>query len=160
MNTNIKNFDAKNPNFAARLIIFALSVLALIGVRFPESADVIADNITNGLSTGGYFALIAVLGISVVMPIVNFIRSKPSLTFKSVALTLVGSPNFWIYLGNFIFGLVILLGVKIPGGTADEIVGAVYGKDWTGLLLIAVSNIFDPLIRYFRDRKNELPVVA
>lgn len=160
MNTNIKNFDPKNPNFAARLIIFALSVLAMIGVKFPDSPTVIADGITNALSGGGYFALITVLGISVVMPIVNFIRSKPALNFKAIVLTLIGSPNFWIYLGNFIFGLVILLGIKIPAGTADEIVGAVYGKDWTGLLLIAVTNIFDPLIRYLRDRKNELPVVA
>lgn len=160
MNTNIKNFDAKNPNFAARLIIFALSVLAMIGVKFPEAPGVIADNITNSLSGGGYFALITVLGISVVMPIVNFIRSKPALNFKTIVLTLIGSPNFWIYLGNFIFGLVILLGIDIPTGTADEIVGAVYGKDWTGLLLIAVTNIFDPLIRYFRDRKNELALAA
>lgn len=158
MNTNIKNFDSKNPNFAARLIIFALSILAMIGVKFPEASDVIADNITNSLSGGGYFALIAVLGISVVMPIVNFIRSKPNLNFKAIVLTLIGSPNFWIYFGNFIFGLVILLGINIPGGTAEEIVGAVYAKDWTGLLLIAVANIFDPLIRYFRDKKNELSV--
>lgn len=160
MNTNIKNFDAKNPNFAARLIIFALSVLAMIGVKFPDSPDVIADNVTNALSGGGYFALITVLGISVVMPIVNFIRSKPTGNFKAIILTLIGSPNFWVYLGNFIFGLVILWGVQIPNGTAEQIVGAVYAQDWTGLLLIAVANIFDPIIRYLRDKKNQLAVAS
>ena len=151
-----KNFDSKNPNFVARVSIFALSVLALVGVKFPDDPGAIAEQLSNTLSGGGYFAVVSVLGISVIMPLINFVRSKPKLSFKAVAANLFGSPNFWVYLLTFALGFVVLFGVDImPEQTSEDVVGAVYAKDWTNLLIICVTNIVDPVIRYFRDKRDQ-----
>lgn len=145
-----KNFSASNLNFWARLLIFVFSVLALIGIKFPDSAEGLATGITTALSGTGFVSVIGILVVSVIMPIINFVRTKPKLTAASV----LGSPNFWIYVLSFAFGVAILFGIQIPDGTAEQVVGAIYQKDWSGLFTIAVVNILDPLIRYFRDLRN------
>ncbi len=152
----MKNFDSQSPNFIARVLIFILSIFTLFGIQLPEAPEAISTNIINALSSGGYFALISIIGISVIMPVVNFVKSKPMLDFKSAVLSLVGSPNFWIYLGNFVFGMIILYGIEIPAKTAEQLTGAIYSKDWTSMLVIAITNIFDPIVRYLRDKKNQL----
>lgn len=150
MNSTTKNFSASNLNFWARLLIFFLSVLALIGIKFPENAEVLATKITTALSGPGFVAVIGILVVSVIMPIINFIRTKPKLTPAAI----FGSANFWIYLLSFVFGIAILFGIQIPDGTAEQVIGAVYQKDWSGLLTIAIVNIVDPFVRWFRDKRN------
>ena len=145
-----KNFDASNLNFWARLLIFILSVLTLIGVKFPDSPQVIGEQVTTLISSSGFYAVLGILAVSIIMPIYNLIRTKPKIT----AATVFGNPNFWIYLLSFLFGIGVLFGVGIPDGTADQIIGAIYSKDWVGLATIAFTNIIDPLIRWFRDKKN------
>jgi len=144
-----KSFSASNLNFWARLLIFVFSVAALIGIKFPDTPTDLAVDITNSLSTSGLISVIGIIAISVIMPIYNFIRTKPTLTAAAV----FGSPNFWIYALSFLFGVAILFGIQIPDGTAEQVVGAVYQKDWTGLFTIALTNIIDPIIRWFRDKR-------
>ena len=145
-----KNFTASNLNFVARLAIFNLSVLAMIGVNFPDSPEAIAGQISTSLSSGGVTAVILIVAVSVIMPIYNLIRTKPKITLASV----IGNPNFAIYAGTFAFGMLILLGINIPEGTAEELVGAIYAKDWSALISIASANVLDPIVRYFLDKKN------
>lgn len=145
-----KNFTATNPNFIARIIIFLLSVAALVGVQFPSSPEAIADNIVTTVSSGGLVAVAGILLVSVVMPIYNLVRTKPKITIS----TIVGSPNFWIYFFSFVLGSLVIWGINVPDGTAAEIVGAIWAKDWSALAGVAFTNVIDPIIRYFLDRKN------
>lgn len=145
------NFSASNPNFWARLLIFVFSVLALIGIKFPDNPTAIATDITTSLSTSGFVAVLGVLAISVIMPIYNFIKTKPKLT----AAAIFGSPNFWIYLLSFVFGVAVIVGINVPDGTSEQVIAAIYAKDWTALFTVAMTNIVDPLIRWFRDRRND-----
>ena len=147
-NSTKVNFTASNPNFIARLLIFALSILALIGVQFPTGAEELTEQITTTISTSGFYSVIGLLAISVIMPIYNLIKMKPKITLSSI----IGNPNFWIYAGTFFFGILVLVGINIPEGTAEALVGAIYAKDWAGLFTIALANIIDPLIRFFKDR--------
>jgi uncharacterized membrane protein len=138
-------------NFWARLLIFAFSVLALIGIKFPDTPENMAYEITNMLSSAGIVAVIGILAVSVIMPIYNFARTKPNVRLSDV----FGSPNFWIYVLSFLFGIAVLFGINIPEVTSEKLVTAIYAKDWTGLIVIAVTNILDPVIRWFRDKKNK-----
>lgn len=145
-----QSFSAANPNFWARLLIFFFSVVAMLGVQFPQSPDVLTGNILNTLSQGGTYAVIGVLVVSVIMPIVNLIRTKPKITIY----TLIGSPNFWIYTATFVAGILVLFGIKVPDGTAEAMVSAAWVKDWGALFSIAITNLLDPIIRAFVDKKK------
>lgn len=145
-----KNFSASNLNFWARLLIFVFSVLALMGIKFPSDPTTLATDISTSLTTSGFIAVSGILIVSVLMPIYNFVRTKPKISFWS----LVGSANFWIYAGSFLFGLAVMLGINIPSGTAELLVGAAYAKDWTALFSIALANVLDPLVRWFMDKKK------
>lgn len=148
--TQKKNFTASNPNFWARLLIFAFSILALIGIKFPSDPTDLATSITTTVSGPGFIAVIGILIVSVIMPIINFVRTKPKITAANV----FGSANFWIYLGSFAFGILVLFGINIPEGTADQIVAAIYEKDWNALFTVATVNILDPFIRWLKDKKT------
>lgn len=154
--TQKKAFDATNLNFWARLFIFVLSVLALIGVHFPDTPTDTAISITTSLSSGGFISVLGVLAVSVFMPVYNLIRTKPKITLASI----IGSPNFWIYFGSFVFGLAVMTGIHIPDGTAEQLVGAAFAKDWSALFSIALANIVDPIVRYFIDKKNAQSVLS
>jgi len=146
-----KNFSASNLNFWARLVIFILGLLATIGIRFPQDPVSLGTDIVSTLSTGGWYSVLGLMAVSVIMPIYNFIRSKPKISL----MAFLGSPNTWLYLATFLVGVMITLGINVPEGTGEAIVGAIYGKDYIGLVTIMATNILDPLIRWFRDRRNE-----
>lgn len=59
-----------------------------------------------------------------------------------------------IYAASFALGLLVMIGINIPDGTAAQLVGAIYAKDWGALVTLAFANIIDPIVRYFLDRKN------
>lgn len=143
-----KFFSAANPNFWVRLVIFVLTILASLGVNFPSNPDVLGPDIVTTLSSGSIYAIIAVMGLSVLMPIINFFRASPRPNFWEF----LGSPNTWIYVATFIAGLLIMIGINIPEGTGAALVGAIYAKDWAALISIAATNILDPLIRWWKDK--------
>jgi hypothetical protein len=145
-----QNFSSSNPNFWARLLIFAFSVIALLGVQIPESPAMLTDKIVTTISGGSAYAVIGILIVSVLMPIINFVRSKPKLDLYAI----IGSPNFWIYFASFVLGCLVLLGIDIPDGTAEQLVGAIFAKDWGGLATVAFVNLADPFIRWWRDKRQ------
>ena len=146
-----KNFSATNLNFLARLLIFVLSIGASFGIQFPADPTTLGTDIATTLTTGGMYAVIAILAVSVIMPVVNFIRSKPGTRWLEV----LSSPNTWIYVANFLLGMLILNGVAIPDGTSEALVGAAFAKDWAALFTVAGANIIDPFIRWLRDKRNK-----
>lgn len=148
--TTVKQFDKNNLNFWARLVIFFLGLLTVIGVKLPESPEALGEQITTTISTSGFYAVLGIIAVSLLMPIYNLIRTKPKITAASV----FGSPNFWIYLGSFVAGILILVGINIPEGTASEVVSAIYAKDWTLLTTLILTNILDPVIRWFADKRK------
>ena len=151
MQVNKKNFDAGNLNFWARLAIFVLGLLATLGIQFPQDPVSLGTEIVTTLTTGGWDSVLGLMAISVIMPIYNFIRSKPKLSLAAF----LGSPNTWLYLATFLVGIMLTFGIKIPEGTGEAIVGAIYAKDWSGLISIMAINIFDPIIRWLRDKRNK-----
>lgn len=144
-------FSASNPNFWARLVIFVLGLLTALGIDFPQSPETLGTEITTTISSSGFYAVLGLMAVSVIMPIYNFIRSKPKLS----AAAFFGSPNTWIYIGSFVGGLLVLIGINIPDGTAEAIVGAAYAKDWSALISIMAANILDPFIRWLRDKRTK-----
>ena len=72
-----QSFNAANPNFWARLLIFAFSVLSIIGIEFPKNPTELATDIISQLSTTGLVGLIGIIAISVIMPIYNLVRTNP-----------------------------------------------------------------------------------
>lgn len=147
-------FSAANPNFWAGLLITILGVLGIMGIKFPLSPEQTGEQIVTTITGGGFYAVIGILITSVIMPIVNYVRSKPT---PSV-VALLGSANTWIYIGSFILSVVVLFGIQIPAGTADGIVGSIWAKDWAGLITIVITNLINPLVRWFRDKRNQPPV--
>jgi hypothetical protein len=65
---------------------------------------------------------------------------------------ILGSPNFWVNVASLVFAAAIMGGIMIPQGTAEEVVGAIYGRDYTSLAIILFTNVINPLVRFFRDR--------
>lgn len=150
------NFSASNPNFWARLLIFVLAIAARFGIQFPSSPEVLGPDIVTTLTGGSLYAIIAILAISVIMPVVNFIRAPSGIKLWDV----ISSPNTWVYVLTFLLGLLVMKGVPIPDGTAEALVGAAYAKDWAALFTIAGANVIDPFVRWLRDRRNKAAAMA
>lgn len=146
----IKNFDAANPNFWARILISGLGLLAVLGIKFPSNPEVLGTDLANSFTNGGLYAVLGIITISVLMPIYNFVRSKPKVNL----VAFFGSPNTWIYLVTGAFALLMYFGISIPGGTAEALVGAIFTKDFGGAITIIALNVLDPIIRWLRDKKN------
>lgn len=151
-----KNFSASNPNFLASILIFLLSVGTGLGIKFGGSPDVVSGEITSAFGTGSLIAIISIMGISVIMPIYNWVKTKPKVSFFQV----IGSPNNWVYFGTFLFSLAMLIGIEIPAGTSEAIVAAIVDKNWEQLFAVGFTNILNPLIRWWRDRKQDAELAA
>ena len=147
-----KAFTAGNPNFLASIIIFILSLLASLGVKFAGTPDAVTGEVISAFGTGSVIAIISILAISVGMPLYNFFKTKPKVNF----MEFLGSPNTWIYLGTFIVSLLMLLGINIPANTPGDIVAAIVDKNWEQLIGVAIANILNPLIRWWRDRGTQI----
>lgn len=145
-----KAFDTKSPNLWAQLVIAILGLLGIMGIQFPASPDQLGNEIVTTLSNGSLFAVFSLMGVSVIMPIVNYIRSKPKPTLAGF----FGNPNTWIYIVTFVLGLLVLRGISIPAGTADALVSAAFAKDWIALINVVAVGILSPFIRWLIDRKK------
>lgn len=148
MLTTIKNvFSAKSPGFLYTVIVLALTALAAAGVTFPGSPDEITGNIVTGLSQSGIWAVSGIILTSVLFPFYN--AYKKGLAWYNI----LGSTATYIALGNAVFGGLLLVGIMIPDGTAEAIVGAVQQKDWGNLFNLFLVNILTPLIRWIKERR-------
>lgn len=146
-----KNFQASNLNFAAQAVIFLLGVLTLLGIEFPQSPEQLGPEIVTTLTGKNYAMVFSVMVISFLMPIWNWAKAKPNVKFISV----VGSLNFWVYLVTFVSSVLALFQIPIPQSALHDLVVAVYDKDWSSVLNIAIVSILSPLFRWFKDKKTE-----
>jgi len=150
----MKNFSWSSKNLWMQVIILTLSIVAGLGVELPANPADIAGSIVNTLSTSGVYAVAGILIVSVIGPVYNFIRTKPKLTLSGV----LGDPNNWVYFGSFAVSLLVMVGINVPGGTAEQVVNAIFVKDWAALVTLIFGNLISPLIRYFIDKNKTATV--
>lgn len=142
-------FDVKSPAFLYSAIVAALTVLAAAGVTFPDNPADIAGELTNLLSTSGFWALIGVAVSSVFFPIYNAWK-KGDLTFKGV----FSSTLTWVALAVLFFDALALFGLSFPPGTAEQLVYFIAAKDWGSLISMFTSVILPTVVRYIKDRRQ------
>jgi uncharacterized membrane protein len=64
------------------------------------------------------------------------------------------SNNWWLSFANIAASLLLLVGVNLPPETSDQIVGAIFQKDWWALATLAFTNLLLPIIRRFVEQRN------
>jgi hypothetical protein len=150
-----KAFSLSSKNLWFQVTLLLLAIAAGLGINFPSSPEAIAGDIVNTFTNSGIYAVIGILVVSVIGPIYNFIKSKPKLSLKAF----VADANNWVYIVSFLASGAILLGINIPAGTAEQLVAAVFARDWAGIASVAVGSIVVPLVRYFIDKAaNSEPI--
>lgn len=146
-NNKTQKFSATSSNFLVNILNTILAIVAMAGVTFPTDPATITGDITNTLSTSGWIAAVGLIALNVLSPIYHaFLKGSFSL------VGILSSSNFWIQIGSLIASGLLLLGLSFPAGTVDQIVGAVYSKDWGTLAVILFTNVLNPLIRFFKDK--------
>lgn len=144
-----KVFDKKSPGFLYTLIVSILTILAIAGVQFPENPADIAGELSNLLSTSGFWALIGVAVSSVFFPIYNAWK-KGNLSLKGI----FSNTLTWVAIAVLGFDALALIGLKFPEGTAEQLVYAVFAKDWSALISMLVTTILPAVVRYIKDRRD------
>lgn len=144
-----KAFNSSNPNFIAMILVAIFGLAASAGIQFPSDPAALSDKIVNTFNGGGYFALIGVLSISIIMPVYNYIREKEYPTFREF----FSRMNTITYLIFFVLSLVGLFGIPVIPTNSDDIAVAVYSKDWVSAIGLIFTSLLQPLFRYFLDRR-------
>lgn len=147
--TSKAKFDAKSPGFIASITSVILAALAATGVEFPQDAQALAGDFETTLNTGGILAVTGLLVSSIVFPVWNFKKKGGKVNGKAI----ISNTTFWVSAVTALLGTALLFGFTVPDGTADQIVAAVYAKDWGVLISILGLHIVNPLIRYLKDQK-------
>lgn len=144
-----QNFDPKSPGAVYSLATLVLTILALLGIGFPDSIANISGQLQTSIQGGSYFALIGIVGGSVLFPVWNLIQKKQKLNWKN----LFGSTANVVALGNAFLGVVALTGFYLPDGTVEQIVAAVTVKDWGALASVIINTVIVALVRWVKDKK-------
>lgn len=144
-----QNFDPKSPGAVYSLATLVLTILALLGIGFPDSIANISGQLQTSIQGGSYFALIGIVGGSVLFPIWNLIQKKQKLNWEN----LFGSTANVVALGNAFLGVVALTGFYLPSGTVEQIVEAVTVKDWGALASVVINTVIVALVRWVKDKK-------
>lgn len=144
-----QNFDPKSPGAVYSLATLVLTILAGLGIGFPDTIANISGQLQTSIQGGSYFALIGIVGGSVLFPIWNLIQKKQKLNWKN----LFGSTANVVALGNALLGVVALTGFYLPDGTVEQIVAAVTVKDWGALASVVINTVIVALVRWVKDRK-------
>jgi len=154
MTNNLKTsgkvvFDVSSPGFLYSVIVAALVVLAAAGVQFPDDPATTAGELTNLLSTSGFWALIGVAASSIFFPIYNAWK-KGALNFKGI----FSSTLTWVAIAVLAFDALALIGLHFPPGTAEQLVYAVYAKDWSSLISMFFTVILPVIVRYIKGKRG------
>jgi ferric iron reductase protein FhuF len=147
-------FDPKSPGFIASITYAILAAFAATGIEFPKDPAQIAGDFETTMSSGGIFAITGMLISAIIFPIWNFIKKGG----KIDARLILSNTTFWVSLVTAILGFAALYGFTVPDGTAEQIVSAMYAKDWGVLLSVLALNILNPLIRFLKELKDIEPV--
>lgn len=149
MATTKQKFDASSYPFLYSLIIAFLTMFAATGVKFPGSATDLAGQITTGLSSGGFYAIVGVIITSLIFPLFNFfVTLKGKFSFSTV----FSKTSTWIAWGNAALAGVALTGFTLPDGTVEQIIGAVQAKDWMALISIFALTVGNTILRYLKKQ--------
>ena len=140
-------FNPASPGFLYSLIVAALTIFAATGVNFPAEPGEIAGELTNLLSTGGFWALIGVAVSSVFFPLYNA-WDKGQLNFSGI----FSSTLTWVALAVLALDALALFGLNFPAGTAEQLVGMVFAKDWSALASMFFTVILPTIVRFIKDR--------
>ena len=146
-------FDPKSPGFIASITYAILAAFAATGIEFPKDPAQIAGDFETTLSSGGIFAVTGLLVSAIVFPIWNFTKKGGKINAKLI----LSNTTFWVSLVTAILGFAALYGFTVPDGTAEQIVSALYAKDWGVLLSVLAINILNPLIRFLKEVKDIEP---
>lgn len=153
-------FSWSSSNLWVNLVTFVLAGFALAGVELPENPNSLSTEIVTLVKGGGYIAVIGIIILNVANPLYHAVI-KSAFNLKAM----LGSPNFWVNLGSLAASAVAAFGLAFPDGTIEQIVGAIYAKDYSALIFLLIANIGNPLIRWFREKKKadegeDTPVAA
>ena len=148
-------FSAKSPNLWINVLNFVLATIAIAGVELPANPQSISTDIVNTLSQSGYIAVAGIVLLNVANPI-YYAFIKNSFNFKAI----LSSSNFWIQAGTLGVSLLVLLGLVIPDGTVEQVVGAIYANDYSGLVVVMFTNIVNPVIRWLKNRNQKALATA
>ena len=143
-------FNAGSPGFLYSVVVFILTALATIGVSFPQSPEIMGQDLITTLSTGGIVSVIGIIVASLVFPIWN--AAKKGFTWKN----LWSSSLTWVGIVGILFSALALTGFSLPDGTAEQLVTAVMSKDWTALSGLFGTVIVPTFIRWLKDRNPEV----
>jgi hypothetical protein len=144
-----QNFNPKSPGAIYSLATLVLTILAGLGIGFPDSIANISGQLQTSIQGGSYFALIGIVGGSVLFPIWNLIQKKQKLNWAN----LFGSTANVTALAYAALGVIAMTGFYLPNGTVEQIQVAVEAKDWGALASIVVGTVLTALVRWFKDRK-------
>ena len=142
-------FDASSPGFLYTVIVAALTILAISGVQFPDNPEDTARELTNLLSTSGFWALIGVAASSILFPVYNAWK-KGNLTFRGI----FSNTLTWVALFVLFFDILALFGLNFPPGTAEQLAYAIYAKDWTSLTSMLLTVILPAVVRFIKDKNK------
>jgi hypothetical protein len=154
-----KVFDPKSPGFIYSIISFILVLLAAAGVSFGQDTPTLAGEITTTLSTGGVWALGALLFSSFIVPVWNAFKSGAT-TLKGLWNALRSSWLTWIALANAFFSALAIYGFVLPEGTIEAGFEAVRTKDWMALFALLGQTVIPTIVRYFKQQKLNDPVLT
>lgn len=149
-------FDPKSPGFIASVTYVILAALAATGVEFPQDAQTLAGDFETTLNTGGILAVTGLLVSSIVFPVWNFKKRGGKISGKSI----ISNTTFWVSAVTALLASAVLFGFTVPDGTADQIVAAVYAKDWGVLISVLGLNVINPLVRFLKDQQAAIQAGA
>jgi hypothetical protein len=138
-------FSASSPGFLYSVIVAALTIFAAAGVSFPASPGEVSGEIVTLLSTGGFYAILGVLAASVAFPLWNAYQ-KGALSFHGV----FSSSLTWVAIVVAIFSGLALVGLDFPDGTAEQLVYAVFAKDWVALAGVFFNAVLPTVVRFIK----------
>ncbi len=142
-------FDVKSPGFLYTVIVSLLAIFAASGVEFPDKPAELANDITTVLSSGGWYALVGIIVSSVLSPLYNAYK-KGALSLKGI----FGSTLTYVALFNIAFSALALIGFSLPEGTAENLVYAIFAKDWSALASILFGTILPAVVRLIKDKNT------
>lgn len=150
-------FNWRSPHFWLGLLSLLFGAGAVAGISFPSNPGELAGHIVTTISQNGFYSVLGLLAVSVVGPIVVFIQNGgPKITWSQF----FGSTALWIYVGGFVASILIVIGIEIPAETPEQIVAAIYAKDWATLGSVVLANVLNPLIRWIKARRAAAEAAA
>lgn len=145
----MKKFDIKSGGFIQSVIVAFLAIFAATGVTFPKDVNVLGMELVTSFSAGGIYAIIGILITAVIFPIYNFFSGGGKFSLPAI----FSRVNTWLSIGYALAALIALTGFVLPDGSVDQIVYAIYSKDWGALIAFFATTIVPTFVRWLKARQ-------